>query len=229
MRMKMSRVKKKEHEKLSGANITHVINLLNPTEGKAITKKEACSILNISYNTIRLGNIIEDHLEKEAFVEKRKAQNKGKRASAEEIKQVIQDYLRGDPISEISKSLFRSAGFVKGILDRVGIPQRPTATTDRAGISLLPEQCRADSFKEGELVWSAKYHAPAIIKRWYADYEDKYASDCYQIYVMEKVDSSDSFFPYVEHGGFNAFALAYDLGKLEHLEEFGVDLSKNIS
>ena len=27
-------------------------------------------------------------------------------------------------------------------------------------------------------------------------------------------------------GGFYAFALAYDLGKLKHLEEYGVDLEK---
>ena len=30
-------------------------------------------------------------------------------------------------------------------------------------------------------------------------------------------------------GGFYAFALAYDLGKLKHLEEYGVDLQKNMS
>ena len=224
----MSRVKKKEHEKLSKANIAYVIGLLNPKEGKPITKKEACSILNITYNTTRLAKIIDDYNEKEAFIEKRKAQNKGKRASEEEIRQVIQEYLRGDPISEISKSLFRSAGFVRGILNKVGVPQRPTTMEGRTKFCLLPERCRSDKFRDGELVWSAKYHAPAVIKRWYANYEDKYASDCYQIYVMEKVDSSDSFFPYVEHGGFNAFALAYDLGKLEHLEEFGIEL-KNIT
>lgn len=27
-------------------------------------------------------------------------------------------------------------------------------------------------------------------------------------------------------GGFSAFQLAYDLGKLEHLKEYGVDLSR---
>ena len=49
-------VKKRSHEKLTDSNIQHVIGLLNAKS--PITKKEACSILNISYNTTRLGTII---------------------------------------------------------------------------------------------------------------------------------------------------------------------------
>ena len=49
----------KKHENLTQANISKVIEYLNPKDGsKPITKKEACSILNIAYNTTRLGNII---------------------------------------------------------------------------------------------------------------------------------------------------------------------------
>ena len=47
-----------------------------------------------------------------------------------------------------------------------------------------------------------------------------------KIYVFEKVDTSDSWFPGIEVGGFNAYCLAYDLGKLSHLEEAGVDLQR---
>ena len=39
-------VKKRSHEKLTDSNIQHVIGLLNAKS--PITKKEACSILNIS-------------------------------------------------------------------------------------------------------------------------------------------------------------------------------------
>ena len=49
----------KKHEQITQANITKVIELLNPTDGsRPITKKEACGILNIAYNTTRLSNII---------------------------------------------------------------------------------------------------------------------------------------------------------------------------
>ena len=54
-------VKAKAHEKLDGANVQKVINLLGTDE--PITKKEACEILNIRYNTTRLQRIIEENTE----------------------------------------------------------------------------------------------------------------------------------------------------------------------
>jgi len=52
-------VKAKDHEKLDDANIQKVSDLLEAD--KPITKKEACEILNISYNTTRLKKIIEEY------------------------------------------------------------------------------------------------------------------------------------------------------------------------
>ena len=52
-------IKKQEGENLTDANIKKVIRLLSAE--KPITKKEACSILNISYNTTRLSKVIEDY------------------------------------------------------------------------------------------------------------------------------------------------------------------------
>ena len=54
-------VKKRSHEKLTDTNIRHVMQLLDAES--PITKKEACSILNISYNTTRLKTIIEEYKE----------------------------------------------------------------------------------------------------------------------------------------------------------------------
>ena len=45
----MARVKVKDSEKLTPSNIRQVINLLE--SNKPITKKQACSMLRISYNT----------------------------------------------------------------------------------------------------------------------------------------------------------------------------------
>ena len=71
---------------------------------KPITKKEACQILNITYNTTRLNSIIQDFQDKQNFRAKRKAQLKGKPASPLEVKEAITSYLNGDSVSEISQS-----------------------------------------------------------------------------------------------------------------------------
>ena len=61
--------------------------------------------------------------------------------------------------------MYRSAGFVKNILDRVGVPTRPVAVEERKGYAYLPEQCVAEDFADGETVWSAFYHAPATYRK----------------------------------------------------------------
>ena len=215
----MARVKKKDHEKLTQDNIRHIIELLSATN--PITKKEACEILNISYNTTRLNNIIQDFEDKQNFRAKRKAQLKGKPASKDEIKSAIQSYLRGESVSEISQGMYRSAGFIRAILDRVGVPTRPVAIEERKGCAFLPDQCVAEEFTEGERVWSAFYHAPAIVGKQYEDpmYEEKYAGKCYSIYVLEESES-------LNVGGYHGASIAYDLGKLTHLEQHGVDTAK---
>lgn len=218
----MARVKKKQHEKLTSANVSKVIGLLE--QSKPITKKEACQLLNISYNTTRLGKIIAEHKEKEAFVAKRKSQNRGKPATKEEIRDAITEYLSGENYANISKRLFRSSGFVKSIIERVGVPQKLSGDAKRQ-YDYLPENCVSETFVSGQIVWSAKYHATAqIIKETPAKAD--YLGKTYKIYVIESIDASDSFFPFVERGGFYAFQPAVDLGSLEHLKDFGVDLTK---
>ena len=54
-------IRQKDYEKLSSTNVQKVVDLLNQDD--PITKKEACEILNIRYNTTRLQRIIDDHLE----------------------------------------------------------------------------------------------------------------------------------------------------------------------
>lgn len=224
----MARVKKKDHERLTDENIRKVISLLNPEDGKAITKKEACSILNIAYNTTRLDKIISEFESKEEHVSKMKAANRGKPATKEEIASAIEAYLNGENYSNIAKRLYRSAAFIKNIVERVGVPQRPTRREQAKGYDIIPDPCIAEEFKPGEVVWSAKYHTTAIIKKedTTIDYEAKYGSKCYLVEIVEDVNAGDSFFPFITKGGYCAFVLAYDLGRLSHLEEYGVNLSR---
>ena len=236
----MPRLKKKSHEKLTSQNIQHVISLLNPTssETKAITKREACSILNISYNTTRLDKIIDDYHEQKQYRSRRVSQNRGRPARPDEIQDIVKEYLSGENVSNIAKGLYRSPAFVKSLLEKIGVPQRPTKIEGRKQEYYLPEQCVADDFEKGEIVWSATHHAPAIIDKKLSkehqesrpglqtvNYIDKYGCDCYSIYVRQK-PSTEDMWDMPDVGGFYAFSLEYDLGKLKHLEEYGVDLAK---
>ena len=216
------RVKKKSHEKLTDTNIQHVIELL---EGeKPISKKEACSILNISYNTTRLTNIIDEYFERLDYKNKRKAENKGKSAREDEIKRVVEDYLDGDSIMEIASHIFRSPSFVKGIIDRVGVPQRASVEQMKKGIPVLPEACIAEEFKVGEVVWCPQYNAAAEVVKEYKEtyYENTYECRAYQVYVIKSSEFDQVF-------GFYADQLAYDLGRLRHLEQYGIDVKSRMS
>ena len=239
----MARVKKRDYENLSASNIQKVITLLNPPAEngvKPITKKEACGILNISYNTARLASIIDDYEEKVSYVQLRKSQNRGKAATEMEVSEVIRDYLSGDPIATIAKGLFRSPGFVKAIVERVGIPSRGLSKDERLSVGYLPEECVAEEFSPGEIVWSARHHAPAEIQTEISidyqnshvgfgncNYEEKYGAKCYSIWIREDIDTDKEFWiAGIETGGYSAFSLAYDLGSLRHLEKYGVDFSR---
>lgn len=223
---------------MTAANIQKVISLLHPSssETKPITKKEACEILNIAYNTTRLQKIIDGFLERKEYTEKRKSQNRGRAATPDEIKTIAQDYLDGDPLSEIAKRLYRSPSFVKAVIERLGVPEKVPASSRARIAEMLPENCVAESFVPGDKVWSATHNAPAEIiqelstqyqnsKKGFetVDYEQKYESKVYQIYVKKVSRGSDEF-SLVENGGFYAYATAYDLGSLKHLEQYGVSV-----
>ena len=215
----------KKHENLTQANITKVIELLNPTDGsKPITKKEACGILNIAYNTTRLGNIIAEHLEMMEFRARRKAQNKGKAATKKEITDAVAGYLEGMTVADIAKSLYRSPAFVKGIIERIGVPQK-LSMTDYEGRrnALLPEQCVAEEFKPEERVWAIRQNYPAIVQRELKpEQAEERGYKLYLVYTIEaqQEDLKDTYFPYLSFAGKNHAIAAYDMGSLRHLREY---------
>jgi hypothetical protein len=82
----------------------------------------------------------------------------------------------------------------------------------------------SNTFEPGEKVWYTRKDLPArVIKEFRNDtnYEDKYGSKCYQIYVIELTDFESPYFGFIKEGGYYATALAYDLGSLKHLEKYG--------
>ena len=224
----MAGVRQKKHEKLDETTLNKVVFLLE--QPNPITKKEACEILNITYNTTRLNKILAEHKDIMSHRATRKAQNKGKRATEAEIKQAIQGYIDGDSISDIAKQLFRSSTFVRNIIDKAGVPEKVSKEAHskvyKDRYAMLPEQCVAEEFEVGERVWSVKDNKVAIIKKELFEklYMDKYGAKGYHIYVIEEKELFSPHFGYLQNVGYNSFSLAYDLGSLKHLEKYGVTI-----
>ncbi len=214
------RVKKKDGENLSPDNIEKVIKGLN--DAKPITKKAACEMLNISYNTARLTKIIEEHNQDKETTKRLRSANKGKAAQAHEIQTVITGYLSGEPIAAIANQLYRSPSFVKTIVERIGIPERGGSYFEP---TLVPDPCMSTSFDSGQLVWSFKHDAMAIVRKQETNVSDT-ENNIYQIYVIEPIEEPSPYFAIDSFGGFYGTVPAYELGSLEHLKEHGVDVYK---
>ncbi len=227
----MRQTRKRDHEKLDEANLNRVIELL---EGeKPITKKVACEMLNISYNTTRLGSIIAEHKDILEYRATRKAQNRGKKATDLEKRDAIERYLDGQTVSEIAKGMFRSTTFVRNLVDNIGVPQKlpkSELSVYRHRTPMLPERCVAEEFNIDERVWSARYNTIAIVKKERTtdptNYVEKYGAKCYNIFVITMTDFDTKYFGWQKIGGFWSSALAYDLGSLRHLKEYGIDIYK---
>lgn len=209
-------VKAKEHENLSDTNVRKVIALLEGSP--SITKKEACTILNIAYNTTRLSKIIESFKESQELAKRMREKKRGTPADKDEIKWIVQSFIRGDSVTDIAKKNYRSVAFINHLIESLGVPKR--AKGDEAHkVVLLPDSCMGESFFDGEIAWSAKYHAPCKVLKKLEDtrYYDTWGTSCYKVWVFER--SEETF----NQGGFNAFQPAYDLGRLSHLDEYGID------
>lgn len=196
-----------EEELMTDANIAKVIKLLEPEDGnKAITKKDACQILGMAYNTTRLGTIIEEWKKKQARNAERRAEKRGKPVTAEERVYIISEYLAGETVDAISKSTYRSAAFIKSVLEANAVPIRVPGST-YFNPELIPEGAMRDRFKVGEVVYSARYDSVARIENEAFDAKHGFV---YRIYLL-----SDKWLQ-------SAYQEATELASLEHLRMLGV-------
>ena len=148
-------IKAKAHEKLDEANIERVMNSLEAEN--PVTKKEACGMLNIAYNTTRLSKIISEFKETRDYRRNRMDQNKGKIATSDEINEIVMNYLVGMNYAEISRSMYRSATFIRNVVDRVGVPTKVAMGEE----FIVPDECVKYEFEVGEWVWFNDNHPDA--------------------------------------------------------------------
>lgn len=199
-----------EEELMTDANISKVIRLLEPTEEgkKPITKKDACAMLGMSYNTTRLGTIIDDYKQKQVRTAQRKSQLRGKPATQEEKVYIISEYLNGETVDAISKMTYRSSRFIKDILEANNVPIRVPGSS-YFDPQLIPDGAVRDRFRVGEVVYSSRYDSTARIDA--EQKSDKYGF-VYRIWLL-----SDKWLQ-------SAYQEASELASLEHLRELGVKI-----
>lgn len=197
-----------EQERMTDANIERVISLLNPKDDKkAITKKEACQILGMSYNTARLDKLLTEYTDKQAATKKRREEKRGKPVTKEEIDYVISQYFKHVSLENIADALYRGTKFVKNILEQYGVPQRNSAYNYFTP-PLLPEQSVMERYTVGENVYSSRYEciAKIVAEQW----SDKHKCWIYRVWLP--------------HWEKFAYQESYELASLKKFEEMGIRL-----
>lgn len=199
-----------EQELMTETNIIRVIKLLEPTEEgvKPITKKEACGILGMAYNTTRLGTLIEDFKKAQARNAERRAALRGKPVTQDEIVYIIQEYLEGQPISNIAKATYRGSALVKQVLEMNSVPIR-IAGPSYFDPQLIPEGAVRERFEVGEVVYSTRYDSTARIM------SEQFTEGHGWVYKIWLI---------AEKWKQNAFQEACELASLQHLREIGVKI-----
>lgn len=197
-----------ETELMTDANIARVIKLLEPQEegAKPITKKDACQILGMAYNTTRLGNVIEEYKQRAKRTAQRRAELRGKPVTQEEIQYIIGEYLEGEPIDSISKSTFRSTAIIKGVLEKYSVPIRVPGHS-YFNPELIPEGAMRDRFSVGEVAYSARYDSLARID---AEQPHPVYGWAYRVWLLSDRWKQSAYQP------------ACELASLQHLRELGV-------
>jgi hypothetical protein len=197
-----------EQELMTDANILRVISLLDPKEdgAKPITKKDACQILGMAYNTTRLATILEEFKQKRDRDAQRRQALRGKAATEEEVKYIIQEYLEGATVDAISKSTYRGTTFVKAVLDKYSVPVRVPGHSYFKP-ELIPEGAVRDRFQVGEVVYSARYDSIARVDTEQPHPEHKWV---YRIWLLSEKQLQSAYQP------------AEELASLEHLRKLGV-------
>ena len=174
--MARGRVKQKEGEDFSEATILRVKEALE----NGTTKKDACAMLNIAYNTTRLNKIIEQYDENKAYRAERRKALRGKPISDVEKASMVKMYLEGESLTSISDSTFRSTAVVKNVLRAYNVPLRDASNTYHNPVFIDFDP--TELYEPGDLVYSARYNCPAYIEDYMGEHKEHGAY--YRIYLV---------------------------------------------
>ena len=198
------KAKRAETEKLSDANLAKVVSMLEAE--KPCTKKLACEVLNIAYNTVRLDSLIVKYKERREADKIRRAAKRGTDLSVEEIGIIASEYMEGRDLLSISKTLARTIPKIKQALEQYGIPKR--GVQDYHKPALIPDSAVRTDFRIGEKVWSARYESMAQIIKEVQHKDEK----VYRIWLLDEAWQQYAYQP------------ASELASLKHLTDLGIKL-----
>jgi hypothetical protein len=167
------------------------------------TKKRACEILGIAYNTKRLDNLIVEFQQKQVVEKDLRARKRKEALHGSELAEMITRYLQGDSLEDLSSTFFRSTGNIKYYLNKHGAMLRHHGRVDPLNPPLLPDECVVDSHDPGSYAWSARYNTICKIDK-------EYQPGVYRI-----VAYSDGLREY-------AYQSVEELGSIQHLFDLGV-------
>lgn len=168
------------------------------------TKKAACEMLGIAYNTKRLGTIITEYQEGIERDKRLRAKKRKEPVTKSEVVNIITDYLSGDSLAELSDNYYRSTQVIKYHLEKHGAMLRTNDRVNELNPPLLPDECMSEDFQNGEYVWVAKYASIG-----------KICSKFKNAYRVKVINESMNQYCYQP---------AEELGSLKHLIELGVDV-----
>lgn len=170
---------------------------------KPITKKRACEILGIAYNTARLDTIINDYMERKARLVRRRKQNQGKPLSVDEMKTIVEAVLAREPISDLSEQLARSPALIKSFIDKSGLPVKDPSC-DYFKPPVLAEALVKEDHIIGSIVYSAQHQQIAeVIRR----ITGKDGETVYSIWLSE--DMQYAYTPWYELADMSLFITEY--------------------
>lgn len=167
------------------------------------TKKKSCEILGVSNNKTMV-RLIEEHIARKENDRIMRRKVRRQPIMQRDVVNWITDYLQGDTFGELSERYYRSQAVIKDRIEAAGALLRVNEKINPLDPPLLPDQCMADSFEVGEIVWSAKYGCAVEVTGMY--------KDAYRIRVATPSTQE------------SAYQAVYELGSLKHLREMGVDI-----
>lgn len=168
------------------------------------TKKAACEMIGISYNTKKLAELIERYEQRETAAKAARAAKRKTAVTLPEVALWITAYLNGESPAEIAESCYRSEAVVKHHLEKHGAMLRKVGKVDRLNPPALPEQCISDTFDVGQYVWVAAYNCVGVVKGFY--------KNAVKVWVLSEGIQEHS------------YQAPWELGSLKHLESIGVKL-----
>lgn len=172
------------------------------------TKKVACELLGIKYNTTRLSALIDKHLSTQEDLKRLRQKKRGTPVTNQELVTMVEMYFEDSSLEEISKRTHRPITLVRYHLETIGAMLKARAKVNPMNPPLIPEQCQKDTFEIGENVWVSGYNCLGEI---ISQIPDQTKEDAvYKVYLLDKYNHRFVYYP------------AYELGSLAHLQDLGL-------